>query len=312
MLFTIIIPVYNKAEFIPALIESVQSQTLDDYEVIIVDDASKDNSLEILNQLTSSNDKFRVIKNLNNKGVAESRNSAIDLSKGQYLLFIDADDRFLDKNLFEEIKNYIHEYQSDYIFLHRNYYGKKKKPRIKRFDSNLIKLSKNVYQLRDKQRFIIKYSFPLGGSASAIVSKKLINKDDRFKKELDHFEDWLFFARILSKSVKPIIYKKDTVYINYSSTSLSRAINIRREFKFSIFNDELKKMGFNKASKAFFWIDLTNYIRLNSQKNVNLNNIHLKDFFMNFVFSKYFFYCAIKFFWLKFKQKLSVLVFNKD
>lgn len=93
MKFTVIIPVFNAADKIGRAIESVQKQTVEDLEIICVDDGSKDNSAEIV-QDYAQKDKRIKLYHQENQGAAVSRNLALDLAQGEYIAFLDADDAY--------------------------------------------------------------------------------------------------------------------------------------------------------------------------------------------------------------------------
>ena len=87
--FSIIIPVYNKEQYIQKCIDSIIAQTFEDFEVIVVNDGSTDSSKKILESITDS--RFRVIT-IPNRGVSNARNIGLQKAIGEYILFIDADD----------------------------------------------------------------------------------------------------------------------------------------------------------------------------------------------------------------------------
>ena len=89
-MFSVIIPVYNGAEFIDNAIESVLSQTNSDWELIVVNDGSKDATMRVLEKY-ADNDKIRII-NQENAGVSVARNRGFEASTGEYIAFLDADD----------------------------------------------------------------------------------------------------------------------------------------------------------------------------------------------------------------------------
>ena len=89
-MFSVIIPVYNGAKFIDNAIESVLSQTNSDWELIVVNDGSKDATMSVLEKY-ADNDKIRII-NQENAGVSVARNTGFEASKGEYIAFLDADD----------------------------------------------------------------------------------------------------------------------------------------------------------------------------------------------------------------------------
>lgn len=99
MKFSIIMPTYNCEKYVKIAIESVLAQTYDDFELIIVDDGSQDNTYKICQQLFKENEKIRVFQK-EHGGVSAARNFGIKKSKGENILFIDCDD-FWDENLLE-------------------------------------------------------------------------------------------------------------------------------------------------------------------------------------------------------------------
>ena len=103
---SIIMPAYNSGEYIEKTIKSIINQTFKDWELIIVDDCSKDNTVKILNKL--KNNKFVIIKNKKNIGAALSRNKALNVAKGRYIAFIDSDDIW-EKEKLEKQLNFMKE-----------------------------------------------------------------------------------------------------------------------------------------------------------------------------------------------------------
>lgn len=98
---SIIVPVYNAAAFIKETMKMVQAQSFRDWEMILVDDCSKDNSCEVIeNYLKEQPDeRIRLLKNEKNQGAAMSRNYGIKEAKGRYIAFLDADDVWLAHKL---------------------------------------------------------------------------------------------------------------------------------------------------------------------------------------------------------------------
>lgn len=90
-LISIVIPVYNAAEYLPACLDSLLAQSFTDWEAICVNDGSKDDSLTILQQYAAKDARIRVIDKPNG-GVSTARNAALEAAAGQYLCMVDADD----------------------------------------------------------------------------------------------------------------------------------------------------------------------------------------------------------------------------
>lgn len=102
-LVSIIMPAYNAEKYISESIESVLAQTYKNWELIIVDDCSKDNTTEIIKKYADSDIRIKAIFLTDNKGVANARNMALKNSQGRYLAFLDSDDLWLDNKLEKQI-----------------------------------------------------------------------------------------------------------------------------------------------------------------------------------------------------------------
>ncbi len=92
VLISVIMPVYNAEIYLKNSIESVLNQDFNDYELLIIDDASTDNSLSICNSYAGSSNKIKVIAQEANQGQSAARNIGIENSRGKYLCFVDSDD----------------------------------------------------------------------------------------------------------------------------------------------------------------------------------------------------------------------------
>ena len=91
-LVSIITPMYNSEKFIDLTIQSVQSQTYQNWEMIIVDDASTDRSIEIVKKIMATEPRLHLKQLADNLGPAHTRNNGIKLANGRFLAFLDSDD----------------------------------------------------------------------------------------------------------------------------------------------------------------------------------------------------------------------------
>ena len=98
-LFSIIVPVYNSEKTIEKCLNSIKIQKTNDFELIIIDDNSSDNSLQIANKFIKKIKFVKILKNKKNYGVSISRNRGIKNSNGKYIIFLDSDDILLKKSL---------------------------------------------------------------------------------------------------------------------------------------------------------------------------------------------------------------------
>ena len=106
MKISVIIPVYNKAEYVEQGLARTLTQDFDDFEVIVVDDGSTDGSGDICDRMASSDSRLRVVHTANG-GVTAARRKGVEMAQGRYVVFVDADDALLPgalKTLYETIE----------------------------------------------------------------------------------------------------------------------------------------------------------------------------------------------------------------
>lgn len=101
---TVVTPAYNSATFINTAIESVRVQSFPDWEMIVVDDCSGDNTVPIVEEYIKLDSRIRLIRLEQNSGAAVARNAAIRAAKGRYISFLDSDDRWLPHKLEAQLK----------------------------------------------------------------------------------------------------------------------------------------------------------------------------------------------------------------
>lgn len=102
MKVSVVIPVYNKAPYLRECLQSILGQTLQDFEVIAVDDRSTDDSLAVLRSFTDP--RIRVVEQARNGGPAAAARTAMDLAQGEYIIRVDADDVSLPKRFAEQVR----------------------------------------------------------------------------------------------------------------------------------------------------------------------------------------------------------------
>lgn len=113
-LITVIVPCYNIEKYIERCIESIENQTYKQIEIIVVDDGSKDKTVEILNKLKAQYSNISIYQNDKNRGAAYARNFAIKKSKGKYIGFVDSDD-YISENYYEKLMQKAVEEDADLV-----------------------------------------------------------------------------------------------------------------------------------------------------------------------------------------------------
>ncbi|MBR6572631.1 MAG: glycosyltransferase [Clostridia bacterium] len=110
---SIIVPVYNVEKYLEKCINSLRKQSLTDIEIILVDDSSKDSSLEICQKAAAEDTRIKVIHKVN-EGAGKARNAGLEIATGEYIGFIDSDD-FVEANMYETLCSKADKYGSDLI-----------------------------------------------------------------------------------------------------------------------------------------------------------------------------------------------------
>ena len=110
---SVIIPAYNAQDYLAECLDSIISQTFDDWELIICDDGSSDKTGEICDRYAEEDSRIKVIHSIN-RGVSASRNAGIDIAAGRYLSFVDADDS-LEPDYLNELISCAGKYDADII-----------------------------------------------------------------------------------------------------------------------------------------------------------------------------------------------------
>jgi len=187
---SIIVPVYNTAPYLRRCLNSLVNQTLQDIEIICVDDCSTDNSLEILKEYK---DKIKVISLQKNAGVSKARNLGIETSCGEYLAFVDSDD-YVDLNFYEELYKKAISNNAKVVKSQKKIVLENGEVHIDRFKDN-----DNVFE----------HAYSL---MTAIYSAELIKKNNiKFLENLTNGEDCVFLNSILL-NVEKVYTVQNTFY----------------------------------------------------------------------------------------------------
>lgn len=114
-MISIIVPIYNTSKYLPQCIKSILSQSYRNFELILVNDASSDNSLEICEIYKKKDQRIVIINKNNNEGVDKARFAGLNISNGKYILFIDSDDWLEGTDILSQIYDKAEETGADYV-----------------------------------------------------------------------------------------------------------------------------------------------------------------------------------------------------
>ena len=201
---SVIVPVYNTENYVHDCIMSIINQNFDNYEIICINDGTKDNSEKILSELGKKHDEIRII-NQENQGLSAARNTGLKYANGKYVLFVDSDDK-LNENALQEMYEKAELMELDVLgFNYSDQNG----------NSRDIK-SPVTDQILDGKTFYMLYydankDFPLSASCLYLYKKRFLDVNKlKFKVGIYH-EDEHFFVRLLAVCDK-IFYLNKTLY----------------------------------------------------------------------------------------------------
>lgn len=194
---SIIVPVYNTEKYLEKCLNSLISQTLEDIEILCINDGSTDNSIKILEQYANRDLRVKII-NKKNAGLSAARNTGISQAKGEYLGFVDSDD-YVDLNFYEKLYNTAKEYNASIAVagiirfndFHKKYHLKLNETIL----SNDLKTKLKLCDVPDK---------------SYVWNK--IYKTDEFKKSNLNFSEGVYYEDVIF-TPKALYYLKDMVTV---------------------------------------------------------------------------------------------------
>lgn len=215
--FSVVIPVYNKAETISRSLNSVLSQTYKNYELIVINDGSTDNINAVLEEYGK---KIRII-NQENHGVSAARNRGIEEATGQYICFLDADDEWLPNHL-EELYKAILLYPEEVFF--------STLPRQVKPDGSvhsrieLLKANEFYTVIDDYFEMILKYSHMFVNTDVVCISANIIKKENFVVGE-SKGEDTDLWYRLAAKHNLVLIKIETAIYHQENSTATRSGFN---------------------------------------------------------------------------------------
>lgn len=201
---SVIIPVYNVENYLPKCLDSVLQQDYDSYEIIVVNDGSKDSCGEILKEYASRNSKLVVVEQ-ENKGLGGARNAGIEKATGEYIFFLDSDDTMASNTLSELYKE-ANENQVDMVCFGMNYVN----------EDSLVTSTRKANE--NGCRVVTQEEYPLLFANDSYVCNKLfkrrlfIDNNIRFP-DRAWYEDLKTLPKLVLKSDKILL--SDKVFYNY-------------------------------------------------------------------------------------------------
>ena len=265
--FSVIMPLYNKAPFVRKALESIASQTYRDFELIIIDDGSTDNSAAICEEFFQTfNHSLAHSINVNrsfvhlfirqtNSGVAAARNNGVKASKGEYVCFLDADD-WWEPTFLEEMDKLINEYPDAGIYASNYIYYKPGKTHIAlNLERGYIDYPKAYYEGS---------SMPIWTGATC-MPRKVFDEMGEFPVGIKLGEDFLLWAKTALHypvvfSEKPLAYYNNDIPASLRATRNLHAPEYHMLFNLGPLEREIEQSTTDQQSAA--WKQLLDKLRV--------------------------------------------------
>lgn len=187
MLFSIIIPVYNGERTLRRCLSSIAKQTLRDYQVLVVNDGSTDGTLTAAEEFARQDDRFSVLSK-DNSGAGAARNMGLKHAQGEYVLFLDADDYWVQEDLLEILQSRIAEHPTD-VLMFQMHKVTEKGDILKRYTKPGFQHNDAVHALRDVYLELVADGHTLASAGNKCVRRQLLTENSILFRENTLCED---------------------------------------------------------------------------------------------------------------------------
>lgn len=272
MRFSVIIPLYNKEAYVRKALESVFAQTHRDFELIVVNDGSTDESLKVVNDFIRTIERMKELSNervqiitQKNAGVAVARNNGVAKSKGEYVCFLDADD-WWEPSWLEEIDKLIKEYPDAGLYATNYIYYKPGKTHV------ALKLGRGYMNYPEAY---IQGEMPVT-SISTCMPRKVFDEMGGFPEGIKLGEDFLLWAKTalhypIAFSEKPLAYYNNDVPASLRATRNLHAPEHHMLFNLSSIEREIGQSAISNQ-QSVIWKQLLDKLRASGLMDYWLSN----------------------------------------
>ena len=271
---SVIVPVYNTEKYLSKCLDSILNQTLKEIEVIVVNDGSKDDSQEIIDEFVSKDSRLVSIQK-ENGGLSDARNAGIDKAKGEFIAFVDSDD-YIDLAMLEKMYELAERDESEIVLC------------------DLVKVNENGKEFRDlpqspqlPEKIILVEDFTIFGEMSCFACNKIFKKalfeNHRFRNGI-HFEDielipkLVLDSSIISKINEPFykyFERQDSITKTHTEKGLDMFVAVNEvtnyfyQSKYNTFATELKR--FQIIQGYYSYLAYLAYVKDKNLKRKMLN-----------------------------------------
>ena len=303
---SIIMPVHNGEAFIKEAIISIQNQDLKDIEIIIIDDKSTDNSVNLIKEIMKNEPRIRLYQNEENRGILFTKAKGILSAKGKYIIFLDDDDKFLQRDAFTTLYNEAEKYDIDIVefrtitsklVLNKEGYNNTKQEETEIISQNRLKsylFYNGIFGIIEKKDFKeVKHFVKM-----ELFTKIIKQIDSKYLDlKINYFDDYLFFflltrnAKSLKKINRIFYVKQKIIFSDDEKINHRKQERIVNGFNLSCFASlyyieilfyhtsdtfEDKKIVFSQFEKLFLQHQCRSNVK-NHEKGVQICNLFLEN-----------------------------------
>lgn len=220
--FSIIVPVYNVEKYIDQCISSILSQTYKEYEVILVNDGSKDSCGVICDNYAQNNERIKALHK-ENGGLSSARNAGLDVAEGEYVLFLDSDDYWDDSMMLQKIHESICKTNSDiYVFGMKKFFQS-----TGRYEEREVKKGEITF-MANSTKLLMENNLFVACACDKVVRRKLIEENHiRFRLgQMSEDIEWTIKLLLYGQSIE-VIHQSFYVYRQENESSITA--NVKRK-----------------------------------------------------------------------------------
>lgn len=260
MLFSIIIPVYNVEQYLKECVDSVLKQTYNDYEIILVNDGSKDGSAQICEQYAKNYKEINVVHK-ENGGLSSARNEGLKRAKGEYIVFIDSDDYIKERNFLEHLKEKTNNSPDLILYKFEKYYENRRT-----FSKCTFSLPQNVEEMKlcEIIEELVKTDAFYCSAWSKCVRRDLLTTNDIWFQEgiIAEDQEWYYHVLLNTKTINTldesvIIYRQrdNSITSSWKMKNLTDCLYVVRKWRDKLNEAELdmdyKNALLNSVAKLY-------------------------------------------------------------
>jgi glycosyltransferase involved in cell wall biosynthesis len=245
-LVSVVIPTFNRENYISETIKSIQAQTINDLEIIVIDDGSNDGTQKIIESLSQTDQRIRYIAQ-QNSGVSIARNNGLDLARGKYVAFIDSDDIILPPHL-EYLVDAIEQRSDAQIAValsNFRFFGLERNAQENEtaFKTSIVRALDLAFESKGQGAWVsnddllstlLQHGFPFRMPASLIARELLSTSRIRFEPDIKYLEDAQFMTHLS--------YFTNFLFVDQKTYLIRKHLENANDTKYSpLFASSLKK-----------------------------------------------------------------------